>query len=120
MSLALAVLLFVWIDPLEKLHLWKVLAIVLALSGVVLSSLRNDGTKWHWNVLVWPLMILFGSTAIDFVLAHYATHPQTLSETKLYSCLSFGTAAIVGIVAMVVGWMRTRSVVTAKEFGFGV
>lgn len=120
MSLALAVLLFVWIDPLEKLHLWKMMAIVLALSGVVLSSLRNDGTKWHWQALAWPLMILFGSTAIDFVLAHYATHPQTPSETKLYSCLSFGTAAVVGILALGIGWMRNRIHVTPKEIGFGV
>lgn len=120
MSLALAVLLFVWIDPNERIHPWKMIAIALALGGVVMSSWKDDESQFHWRTFIWPLLILFGSTAIDFVLAHYATHPQTLSETKLYSCLSFGTAAIVGIIALLIYGLRHGSFLTLSEIGFGL
>ncbi|MFM7813022.1 MAG: EamA family transporter, partial [Flavobacteriales bacterium] len=120
MSLALAALLFVWVDPNERLHLWKIVALALALGGVIMSSWRADGSTFHWRTFIWPLLILFGSTAIDFVLAHYATHPQTINETKLYSCLSFGTAAMVGVIALLVSWLRQGHFLSLSEIGFGV
>lgn len=120
MSLALAVLLFVWIDPNERIHLWKIVAIALALGGVVMSSWKDHEGQFRWRTFIWPLLILFGSTAIDFVLAHYATHPQTLSETKLYSCLSFGTAALAGVVVLLVSGLRQGKFLSSTEFGFGL
>jgi drug/metabolite transporter (DMT)-like permease len=100
MSLALAAILFAVTDDNEHIGWIKGLAIALALAGVVLASIKSEQTKFHWNMLMWPLLILVGSTVIDFCLAHFSMFPENQSELALYSCLSFFTAAIVGILVL--------------------
>jgi drug/metabolite transporter (DMT)-like permease len=115
MSLALAVVLFVLTDPAEEMTAIKVAAIVLALAGVILSSMRNDGTKLHWKAMIWPLLILVGSTVIDFGIAHFSSMPQNESELSLYSCLSFGMAACAGMLMLIIQIAQGTAKVGIKD-----
>ena len=115
MSLALAVILFVMTDPSEQLTPTKTIAIALAIAGVIFSSMRNDGTKLHLRAMVWPLLILVGSTVIDFGIAFFSAMPQNDSELSLYSCLSFGMAACTGIIILAIQLLRGTTTVGLKD-----
>lgn len=101
MSMALAVVLMVLIDPAEHMGGFKVVAIVLALAGVVLASLKEGEEKFEWRFLFWPLLILVGSAVIDFGVAHFSSMAANENEKALYACLSFGTAAVVGLIGVI-------------------
>lgn len=101
MSMALAVILMVLIDPNEYLGWMKSLAIALALAGVVLASLKEGEEKFRWRFLFWPLLILVGSAVIDFGVAHFSSMAANENEKALYACLSFGTAAVVGLIGVI-------------------
>jgi drug/metabolite transporter (DMT)-like permease len=120
MSLALAVILFVLTDPAEQMTLLKIIAIILAVAGVVLSSLREDGTKLHLRAMIWPMLILTGSTIIDFGIAHFSSLPQNESELSLYSCLSFGMAACTGLVIIVFQFLRGQVQIAVKDIFAGL
>jgi drug/metabolite transporter (DMT)-like permease len=101
MSLALGVVLLCFLGSNEHLSALKVIAVVVALAGVVFASWKEGEGGIQWKYLFWPLIILLGSTVIDVGIAHYSTLPATDSENALFSCLSFGTAAVAGIAVIV-------------------
>jgi len=120
MSLALAALLFVWADPTEHLGWVKSLAIVLAIGGVVFSSMKEGALSFDRSMLIWPLLILFGSTIIDFGIAWLSKFVTNESERTLFSCLSFCTAGMVGISILFIQRMRGKSGLGWKEAVAGV
>jgi drug/metabolite transporter (DMT)-like permease len=97
-----------------------VIAIILAISGVVFASMRDDGTKMHIRALMWPLLILLGSTIIDFGIAYFSSFPANESELKLYSCLSFGMAAICGWAIILVKMARKTMQIRSKDILAGL
>jgi drug/metabolite transporter (DMT)-like permease len=115
MSLALAVLLFVWIDPNEQLSLTKILAILVAMAGVYFSSLKDDGRKLHIRSFLLPALILLGSTGVDFGIAYFSSFPANDDELKLYSCLSFGMAGLCGSVYMAIQLYTGRMTLTKRD-----
>jgi drug/metabolite transporter (DMT)-like permease len=102
MSLVIAMALFIALRPNEHLTLGKGLAMLLAIAGVVFSSLKESNVKFHWKQLGWPLLVLVGSTIVDFGVAFFSSGPSNASETALYSCTSFATAASCGIVLLTI------------------
>lgn len=120
MSMALAVLLFLWIDPSEKFSLIKGVAILLAIAGVVLASLRNDGTKFQARALAWPLLILLGSTIIDFGIAYFSGFTTDDNERTLFSCLSFGVAGFCGICVLIFQIVMGRTQLRTKDILAGI
>ncbi len=116
MSLALAVMLFVWIDPAEKMSMVKLLAIILALVGVYLSSIKDIGAKLQMGSLMLPALILLGGTTIDFGIAYFSSFPANENELKLYSCLSFGMAGLCGAILMTYQLIRGMIKVTMRDF----
>jgi drug/metabolite transporter (DMT)-like permease len=115
MSLALAVLLFVWVDPNEQLSLTKILAILVAMAGVYFSSLKDDGRKLHIRSFLLPALILLGSTGVDFGIAYFSSFPANDDELKLYSCLSFGMAGLCGSVYMAIQLYTGRMTLTKRD-----
>jgi drug/metabolite transporter (DMT)-like permease len=115
MSLALAVLLFVWVDPNEHLSLTKIMAILVAMSGVYFSSLKDDGRKLSIRSFLLPALILLGSTGVDFGIAYFSSFPANDDELKLYSCLSFGMAGLCGSVFMVIQLYTGRMTLTLRD-----
>jgi drug/metabolite transporter (DMT)-like permease len=120
MSLALAVLLFVWVDPNEYLSLTKVLAILVAMAGVYFSSLKDDGQKLSIRSFLLPALILLGSTGVDFGIAYFSSFPANDDELKLYSCLSFGMAGLCGSVFMGVQLYTGRMTLTRRDVMGGI
>jgi drug/metabolite transporter (DMT)-like permease len=115
MSLALAVLLFVWVDPNEHLSITKVLAILVAMAGVYFSSLKDDGRKLSIRSFLLPALILLGSTGVDFGIAYFSSFPTNDDELKLYSCLSFGMAGLCGAVFMSIQLYTGRMTLTMRD-----
>jgi drug/metabolite transporter (DMT)-like permease len=119
MSLVVAVLLFVMAGR-ESMSSWGGLALIMALMSVVFVSVKEPGKKTLIRMLAWPLLILLGSTAIDFTIAWYADQPATEGERALYSCLSFITAACIGLVVLLIRFIRTRELPTPRYMAAGV
>jgi drug/metabolite transporter (DMT)-like permease len=115
MSLALAVLLFVWVDPNEHLSVTKVLAILVAMAGVYFSSLKDDGRKLSIRSFLLPALILIGSTGVDFGIAYFSSFPANDDELKLYSCLSFGMAGLCGSIFMAIQLYTGRMTLTLRD-----
>jgi drug/metabolite transporter (DMT)-like permease len=100
MSLVIAVLLFVAMGQ-EVLNFGKVVSLIFAFAAVLLVSYKNAGKVTFIRMFAWPLLILIGSTTIDFVIAYFADQPKTEDERALYSCLSFFVAGMIGISILV-------------------
>jgi drug/metabolite transporter (DMT)-like permease len=120
MSLALAVLLFVWVDPNERMTLTKGVAILVAMSGVYFSSLKPDGRKLHILSFALPALILLGSTGVDFGIAYFSSLPANDDELKLYSCLSFFMAGLCGTAYLGYGLRRGTVTITWRDVAGGL
>jgi drug/metabolite transporter (DMT)-like permease len=120
MSLALAVLLFVYTDPNEHITGMEGIAILLALCGVIFTSSKGEKLSVSWSTLVGPILILLGGTVIDFSIAHFATHPSNSSEMALYSCLSFGVAGLIGSVIILYRIVILKIVPNTKDLFSGI
>ncbi len=115
MSLVLAMALFIILRPHEKLTMVKVSAMLFAVSGVIFSSIKEGSGKFSWRQLGWPLLILVGSTIVDFGIAYFSAEPTNESEVALYSCLSFATAAFIGITLLSFMLMTKRIAIRKKD-----
>jgi drug/metabolite transporter (DMT)-like permease len=120
MSLVIAMALFIALRPHEHLTWGKGLAMLLAIAGVVLSSLKEGGAKFQWKQLGWPLLVLVGSTIVDFGVAYFSSGPSNASETALYSCTSFATAAVCGILALITLVATGKITVRPKDVAGGL
>jgi drug/metabolite transporter (DMT)-like permease len=124
MSLALAVLLFAYFDPTQMPNGIKIIAIVLAMVGVVCSSLKEDQGQFQIKDLLFPLLILLGSTVIDFGVAYFQGFTTNDNELNLYSCLSFGAAGSIGIlllsVFVLMGKVKLRLYDALAGIGLGL
>jgi drug/metabolite transporter (DMT)-like permease len=99
MSLVIAVLLFVAMGQ-EVLNFGKIVSLIFAFAAVLLVSYKDAGKVTLIKMFAWPLLILLGSTTIDFVIAYFADQPKTEDERALYSCLSFFVAGMIGLTIL--------------------
>lgn len=120
MSLALAVLLFAWFDPSQFPTPLKLAAIAMALVGVILSSLKTEQGHFSMRHVVFPLLILIGSTVIDFGVAYFQAFTTNENELSLYSCLSFGTAGLIGTLLLIVQLWRGRIRIHTRDVAAGI
>ncbi|MFN0031832.1 MAG: EamA family transporter [Flavobacteriales bacterium] len=115
MSLALAAVIFVLVVPDEKFSMLKAVALIAALAGVVFASLQSDGQKFQTRYLVWPLLILLGSTAVDFGIAYLSSFTMHEYERELFPCLAFGVAALSGICLVAYQVLRRTLHLSMKD-----
>lgn len=120
MSLALAAVLFVLTDPTEHLGLNKSLAIILALAGVVLASIKHGATKMDRRSLIWPLLILTGSTIVDFGIAWLSKRIPDENQLALFSSLPFMTAGIIGVLLLLGQRVTGTKILTVKGLTAGI
>lgn len=120
MSLALAVILFAMVDSKEQLNMTKGIAILLAMGGVVFSSMKEDGESIRWKDLIWPLTILVGGTIIDFSIAHFSSFPNNNDEMALFGCMPFLTAAITGLTVLLFHAIKKEYKPNLKNIGAGI
>lgn len=97
----------------DSLSLLKVLGIVLALLGVYLSTLKakdKNSKKVEWKLLLIPLLLFIGSGFIDTFLKfnqHHYLEGKPL-DAKLFSSITFFTAAAIGIVVLLSSKSKRR------------
>ena len=115
MSLVLVVIIFTLTNPEEQLTATQWIAIGLAIMGIVLSSIKADGRRFERSMLVYPAIIFFGSTLIDYMIPKLSETAQTASALSLYACLPFLTAGISGLLFVLYNKWRK----TGKTFQFG-
>ncbi|MEZ4800425.1 MAG: hypothetical protein R2809_11780 [Flavobacteriales bacterium] len=120
MSLALAVVLFAIVDPSEPLTIMKSAAIVFAVGGVIFSTISDDIKKFQLKQLGLPLMVLLGSTLVDFSIAHFSKFPHNENQMALFSCLPFFTSGVIGLVAIIYKFLKNRDFPTWRDFAGGV
>ncbi|MCC6599874.1 MAG: hypothetical protein IT223_04280, partial [Crocinitomicaceae bacterium] len=120
MSLALTVLLIALSDPDEHVGFLRVVIILMALAGVVLSSYRKGEKMIETKFIGWSLLILVISTVIDFSLAHFSKMPVTESELQLFSCVPFFTAAVIGLTVVVRHFFTAGYRMRPKDFFSGI
>lgn len=96
MSLVLAMILFILIRNDEHFTLLNSFSLLFAIAGVVLSSAKETNSHFDWKKLGWPVIVLLGSTVVDFGIAYFAKSPSNENEVALYSWLGFAVAALIG------------------------
>lgn len=111
MSLVIPVAWFMLTDPSDHPTLLKILAVVLAVAGVLLSS-KSKGEGFNWSYVLFPVIIFIGSGIIDLVLGYFSNSNYLNSENDqiLFSSLPFTTSVTIGIVVLVIQALRGKKV----------
>lgn len=95
MSLAIPVVFGVWVYG-ERLGLFEITGIVLALVAVYLATMRKKNVVQHKYLLLLPVAVFIGSGIIDTSIkyAQQVTVPE--EEFPIFSAMIFGSAACFG------------------------
>jgi drug/metabolite transporter (DMT)-like permease len=72
------------------------------------------------RLLIWPFLILVGSTVIDFGIAWLSKEVEDDNQLTLFSSLSFFTAGITGIVLLIVRRIAGVNELGLKEVAAGI
>lgn len=118
MSLVLAVVLFAILgkDPITWL---EGLALVLAMFGLYLFSVEGNA-KFAWSMLLYPLVLMLGSTGVDFSIAYFQSFTDNDNDRALFSCLPFLGAGTIGITLLLFRMMKGNYVFPFKEMLTGL
>jgi drug/metabolite transporter (DMT)-like permease len=85
----------------ESLTWLKVLGVVGALVAVGLVVKPSGGIKIEKKFLFLPIVIFFGSGALDSIFKYCETNYVGAEEVSIFSASLFGVAAIVGVTSMI-------------------
>ncbi|WP_299064131.1 EamA family transporter [uncultured Polaribacter sp.] len=96
----------------ESYSLWKVIGVLIALISVYLTSVKEQGTTLKAGLL-FPILLFFGSGAIDTILKYVEVNFVQKNEVSLFSGSLFGFAAIFGLLILSIKTIRKRA-----SFGF--
>ena len=119
MSMAVSVLGMVFIYN-EQLPFLKIIAILLAFSGVILVSFSKksiDSKQQTW----WMLLILFfGSGILDLLLNYVQKTQVDVISTALFSAFGFGLASLIGLGILIAQIIRRRTRIEFRNVIGGV
>lgn len=118
MSLVLGVVLFSFVGKGELTWL-TILALLIAMTGLYFFSV--DGrTRFKWNMLTYPILLLLGSTAVDFSIAFFQGFTANDNERALFTCMPFFGAGIIGLMILVYGLIINKKPFPKKELLTGI
>ena len=119
MSMAVSVLGMVFIYN-EQLPFLKIIAILLAFSGVILVSFSkksSDSKQQTW----WMLLILFfGSGILDLLLNYVQKTQVDVISTALFSAFGFGIAGLIGLGILIAQIIRRKTRIEFRNIIGGV
>lgn len=119
MSMAVSVLGMVFIYN-EQLPFLKIIAILLAFSGVILVSFSkksSDSKQQTW----WMLLILFfGSGILDLLLNYVQKTQVDVISTALFSAFGFGLAGLIGLGILITQIIRRKTRIEFRNIIGGV
>jgi len=100
MSVVIAIVFGVWYYE-ESLSLIKVIGILLALVAVYLtSSKEKNGIAQKNKDFLFPILLFFGSGAIDTSLKYVETSYVAEGGVPLFSATIFGCAFVLGVIVL--------------------
>lgn len=118
MSLVLGVVLFSFVGKGELTWI-IILALLIAMTGLYFFSV--DGrTRFKWNMLTYPILLLLGSTAVDFSIAFFQGFTTNDNERALFTCMPFFGAGIIGLMILVYGLIINKKPFPKKELLTGI
>jgi len=118
MSLVLGVVLFSFVGKGELTWI-TILALLIAMTGLYFFSV--DGrTRFKWNMLTYPILLLLGSTAVDFSIAFFQGFIANDNERALFTCMPFFGAGIIGLMILVYGLIFYKKPFPKKELLTGI
>lgn len=118
MSLVLGVVLFSFVGKGELTWI-TILALLIAMTGLYFFSV--DGrTRFKWNMLTYPILLLLGSTAVDFSIAFFQGFTANDNERALFTCMPFFGAGVIGLMILVYGLIINKKPFPKKELLTGI
>ena len=103
MSLVISVAYFMITDPTDEVTVLKIIAICIAVLGVLLSSSKDKSTsKAPFYLFLFPLIIFVGSAFIDIIIGYYSPTLTSDSDRYLFTATPFFTSAVVGSVVLLI------------------
>ena len=108
MSLAIPIL-FGLLYYKESLGIFKLVGILLAFAAVYLASIKSkDGLIISRRNIIFPLLVFLGSGIIDLSIKFIEDSYVTEDQVPLFSAVVFTSAAVIGILLLVVQGIRGR------------
>ncbi|WP_222984405.1 EamA family transporter [Flagellimonas meishanensis] len=119
MSLAIPVMFGVILYG-EKLSLFQILGVFLALVAVYLASIKSSSVTLNKRDLLLPLLVFLGSGIIDTSMKYFEEGHLTPQEVPIFSSMIFGFAAIFGLMFIGIKAARTPLKVNLRNILGGI
>jgi drug/metabolite transporter (DMT)-like permease len=117
MSLVLAVIVLAFLGE-GEITLLKAVALVIAMFGLYLFSVDRK-SKLSKDMLLYPVILMLGSTSVDFSIAYFQGFTTNQNELSLFTCMPFMGAGIIGISILVYKMTFKQESFPLKELGTG-
>lgn len=104
----------------ESLSILKFLGIIIALIAVYLASVKKGIEITHQKSLKYPILLFFGSGAIDTVLKYVEINFVAKDEVAIFSGVLFGIAALIGVLILMIKTMQNRESFGTKNIVAGI
>lgn len=123
MSLLLTVI-FAFSFYQEPLNILKVVGVAAALAAILLVNISPRGKLFEWNIsprywLFFPVLTWLVSAVIEVVFLHLEKQLEVSSDIGFVSFL-FATAAVLGGIHLIIGFIRGTYQFDWRSFGAGV
>jgi drug/metabolite transporter (DMT)-like permease len=117
MSLVLAVIVLAFLGE-GEITLLKAIALLIAMFGLYLFSVDRK-SKLSKDMLLYPVVLMLGSTSIDFSIAYFQGFTTNQNELSLFTCMPFMGAGIIGVVILAYKLILRKEKFPLKELGTG-
>lgn len=122
MSLVLPVAWFMITDPDDAPTFLKVSAVILAVTGVVLSARKSQNGQFNWSYILFPVIIFIGSGIIDLIIGQFSNdkYLSSSNDQYLFAATPFITSTLIGLVVMAGRLARKQAVMNLPTAIAGV
>ena len=96
-----------------------VLALLIAMFGLYLFSVDRK-SKLSKDMLLYPVVLMLGSTSIDFSIAYFQGFTTNQNELSLFTCMPFMGAGFIGVIILAYKLIFRKEKFPLKELGTGV
>ncbi len=104
----------------EYLSLLTIIGILLALAAVYFTSLKNDSLVIKLESLRLPLLLFIGSGLVDASIKFFQEKLVAPSDFALFTATVFGSAALFGVMSILLMWFKTPLKVNYRNLLAGV
>ncbi|MCG1037159.1 EamA family transporter [Polaribacter sargassicola] len=104
----------------ESVNFFKVLGIIIALLAVYLASVKDQNSNVEKASLLFPILLFFGSGAIDTILKYVEVNFVPENEVSLFSGSLFGFAALFGLIVLLIKTIKKRESFGCKNIIGGI